>query len=70
MDEQERREKQTLYESVMSEEDLQGFRDRANAETKRQEEKPHVERLLENYMTILEDAYYQRTTSSTGVREE
>lgn len=72
MNEQARRviQERDLYESGMSEEQLQEFRIRAIRQTTIYETRPVLQKLEENYMIILEEAYYERTTFPTGIKEK
>jgi len=53
-----------LYESIMTGEDLQRFRDQASFETKTQGERPYLDRVLERYMRIIEDVYDEQLRMS------
>jgi len=61
---------QDLYESVMTEEQLQEFRTRAIRQTTIYETRPYLQKLEDNYMNILEEAYYKKTTFPTGIKEK
>lgn len=70
MNEQARRvsQERDLYESMMSEEQLQEFRTRAIRQTTIYETRPVLQKLEENYMIILEEAYYKETNLITGIK--
>ena len=57
-----------LYESMMSEEQLQEFRTRAIRQITIYETRPVLQKLEENYMIILEEAYYKETNLITGIK--
>lgn len=70
MNEQARRvsQERDLYESMMSEEQLQEFRTRAIRQITIYETRPVLQKLEENYMIILEEAYYKETNLITGIK--
>jgi len=68
MNEQARRvsQEQDLYESVMTKEQLQEFRTRAIRQTTIYETRPYLQKLEENYMNILEEAYLEEKNDGRG----
>mgnify|MGYP003142225536 CR=1 FL=1 len=67
---EETRTQQEIYELNMTEEQLHEFRISAIRETTIYETRPYLQKLEENYMKILEEAYYERTTFPTGIKEK
>lgn len=66
MSEQERRTKQETYEAEMTEEQLQEFRSRAIRQITIYETRPYIQRVEDNYMKILQEAYLEKQDDGRG----
>ncbi len=61
-----RRTQQETYEADMTEEQLQEFRSRAIRQTTIYEARPYIQKLEDNYMKILEEAYLEEKNDGRG----
>ncbi len=60
------RTKQETYEANMTKEQLQEFRTRAIRQTTVYEARPYIQRLEDNYLKILEEAYLEERNDGRG----
>lgn len=63
---EETRTQQEIYEFNMTEEQLQEFRTRAIRQTTIYETRPYLQKLEDNYMNILEEAYLEEKNDGRG----